>query len=74
LSVAGVVQDNAVIKLAYNDLRLDAGGGIAKARTRVNDDVTHPLSAETTPRLRQTARCGQSYPCTSVMLFRDMIM
>ena len=38
-------------QIAPNVLRLDAGGGIAKARTRENDDVTYPLSAENTPPL-----------------------
>jgi len=36
--------------------RLHAGGGIGKARTRANDDVTCSVSDETDPRLRETAR------------------
>jgi len=42
--------------LAPNALRLHAGGGIGKARTRAKDDVTCSVSDELRPRLRQTAR------------------
>jgi len=46
-----VFVDDTLSSIAPNDLRLDAGGGITKARTRANDDVTYPLSAENTPPL-----------------------
>jgi len=38
-------------------LWLHTGGGIGKARTRANDDVTCSVSVELHPRLRETARC-----------------
>ena len=46
---------------AHNDLWLGAGGSIAKARTRANDDVTYPLSAETTSPLAPNRSLGDAH-------------
>jgi len=47
--------------IAANVLAAWRRRGLAKARTRANDDVTCSVSAETTPRLRQTARWVQCF-------------